>query len=381
VTLTEPRTAARIDARPSPAALSAWPLTAVGLATFAWRYLSQAGQPSSWHYFSDAASGLLHGPGLDLYAVHPEFQFGPLAAVVAMLFQPMPHVLIRPAVAMFGSLLGIAILVLLERLVLEIHPGVDAVRVRRALSCAAIPVLYAWSDIAIRNEHIDDAIAITGIVAATFWMARRRPWIATAMMAVAVAAKPWAIVCVPLLAIGTDRSRWGRPVVATAAAGATWLPFVIDDHRTLSALSHFTIVNSATSALRVIGVTVARTPMWDRPVQSLVGVAVAALLVRYGRWWAIPMSSLGVRLLLDPGTHRYYTAGLAVAVLLWELCVAPTKVPWRSIAAVFLLNATATAVPFGHEAGRVRCAFLVAMIALPFWERWRSGATSTMVQA
>jgi hypothetical protein len=380
VTTTEPRAAVSLEPRSATAAtaLSAWPLAALGAATLLYRYVLWVGQPTSWHYFADAATGLFHrsGPGLDLYAVHPEFQFGPLAAVVAALFQPIPGALIRPAVATFGSLLGLATILLLERMALELHPGVDPVRLRRAVWCAAIPLLYAWGDIAVRSEHIDDAIAVTGIAAAGLLLARRRPWLATALLAVAVAAKPWAIVCLPMLAMGQDRDRLVRPLVAAAAAGATWLPFLLDDRRTLHALSQFTIPTSGTSGLHVLGVTATRTPSWDRPAQLLLGLAAAALLVRMDRWWAIPMSSLGIRLLLDPGTHRYYTAGLAVAVLMWELCVAPTKVAWRTIATVVLLGATTSYSVFGHDSGHVRFAVLLALIALPFWERWRAGAAA-----
>ena len=100
---------------------------------------------------------------------------------------------------------------------------------------------------------------------------------------------------------------------------------------------------------------------------------VASLLVRLDRWWAVPMSALGIRLLLDPGTHRYYTAGLAVAVLLWELVVAPGRVPWRTIVTVVVLESTATLVPFGAEASRIRLVLLLAIVAMPVWEAWRAG--------
>jgi hypothetical protein len=364
-----------------PGAPPIWPLVALGVAILVARYLAQVGQPTSWHFFADAASGLFgrHGPGLDLYAVHPEYQFGPLSAMVAWLFQPIPHLLSRPAIVTFGSVLGVVCLVLLEQVIIELHPGVDLVRLRRGLWCAAIPVLYAWSDIAVRNEHIDDALALTGIVASALLIARRRPWAATICMAVAVAAKPWAIVCVPMLAAPPGRhaySRLTRPLVAAAAAGATWLPFVLDAPQTLTALSHFQIVNSASSSLRVLGVTVARTPSWDRPAQMLFGLAAATLLVRLDRWWAVPMAALGIRLLLDPGTHRYYTAGLALAVLLWELVVAARRVPWRSIVTVLVLEATATQLPFHAAAGRIRLALLLLVVVFPLWEGWRSRGRS-----
>ena len=181
----------------------------------------------------------------------------------------------------------------------------------------------------------------------------------------------------PMLAARPGPWRVTRPVLACAAAGATWVPFIVDAPGPSPRLAHFTIANSSSSGLRAIGVATARTPHWDRPAQMLLGLAAALLLVRLDRWWAVPMSALGIRLLLDPGTHRYYSAGLALAVLVWELVIAPGRIPWRTIVTAVVLETTATEVPFGHWAGRIRLAVLLAVVILPMWESWRSRGRPT----
>ena len=49
---------------------------------------------TSWHYFHDAAHALLAPPrddaGLDLYRAHPDYQFGPVAVLVAAPFAFLP---------------------------------------------------------------------------------------------------------------------------------------------------------------------------------------------------------------------------------------------------------------------------------------------------
>jgi hypothetical protein len=147
---------------------------------------------------------------------------------------------------------------------------------------------------------------------------------------------------------------------------ATFLPFIFDAPETVHALGRFTIHNSATSGLHALGINDLRTPTWDRPVQLVVGLLLAALAVRLGRWQAVPAVALGFRLLIDPGTHHYYTAGMAAAVLVWELREHPARVPWRTMATVVLLELTANLAAFGQWSGLIRFALLAALIIEPF---------------
>ena len=78
----------RVAERGESIALSWWAL--LGLASVGATTVMLAFRHArSWHFFADAAqlftagSGV-EGAGLDLYRVHPEFQFGPIEVVIAV---------------------------------------------------------------------------------------------------------------------------------------------------------------------------------------------------------------------------------------------------------------------------------------------------------
>jgi hypothetical protein len=102
--------------------------------------------------------------------------------------------------------------------------------------------------------------------------------------------------------------------------------------------SSFEIVNEASSALRRLGVAAAATPRWVRPVQLLGGAAIAAALVRWGRWHRAVMAAVALRLLLDPAANRYYTVGLVLGLLIFELFERPDRWPWMAVLAAAVLE-------------------------------------------
>jgi hypothetical protein len=319
---------------------------------------------NAWYFFDGAAHELFggDGAGLGLFHAHPEFQFGPLAVLVAAPFAYLPDSVAVLAAAACGMALGVLALLAAERLVTRLHPAVDRQRLQFTLLCGAVPLLVAWSDIAVRTTHIDDTVALAAIAGAAALLAQRRTTGATLVLALGMAVKPWALLCAPMLAGPPGRHRWLRPVAAAALGATTWLPFLLNEPRTLASLADFRIRNSATSSLRMLGVEVADTPSWARPAQLVTGVVLAVVLVRAGRWWAVPMGAIAVRLLLDPGTHHYYAAGLGLGVLMWELVRRPTDVPWATIAVLVLLELTAETTPLGGAAGPVRLLGLLAIL-------------------
>jgi hypothetical protein len=144
-----------------------------------------------------------------------------------------------------------------------------------------------------------------------------------------------------------------------------WLPFILADHHTLAA-ARFTIRNSPGSALRWLGVNTPRTPSWDRLAQLVGGIAVATLAVVRGRWQAVMLGGIGVRLLLDPGINRYYSVGLVLAALIVDVTVLRSRVPWLAIGAfalVWLPRGLGHFVP-PHEQGFLRLVATTAAIAL-----------------
>ena len=81
----------------------------------------------------------------------------------------------------------------------------------------------------------------------------------------------------------------------------------------------------------------ARTPGWDRIAQLVAGIAVATWVVQRGRWPAVLLAAVGTRLLLDPGAHRYYSAALVFAALVWELFGTTRRWPMVTFATAALL--------------------------------------------
>jgi hypothetical protein len=128
-------------------------------------------------------------------------------------------------------------------------------------------------------------------------------------------------------------------------------------------------VNDPTSVLRAFGVDAATTPGWVRPAQLVGGFALAALAVTRGRWLAAVLAAVAWRLLLEPGAHRYYTAGFVLGALLVELRHRPSRVPVATLVGAVVLEVTA--IPGGPEVlGRsARAAVvvlaLVAACAIP----------------
>jgi hypothetical protein len=119
--------------------------------------------------------------------------------------------------------------------------------------------------------------------------------------------------------------------------------------------------------LRALGVTTAGTPGWDRPVQLFLGILLGVVAVSRGRWLAVPLVVLAVRLLFDPGTYPYYTAGLVLASVLVDLGWRQTRWPWLSIMVVLGLYAVRSLgplTPTNAVLGWLRAATLLGVLAV-----------------
>jgi hypothetical protein len=300
---------------------------------------------TAWHFFELAGDLILgNGPpgdrdGLRLYGDHPELQFGPLSILVALPFTRLGTSAGEIAVMAAGSLLGIAVIGLVMAAMSEATRPADERPTVRDWAIGIV-LVAVWGDIAVRTAHLDDAIALTAIAAALVAVRRTRPTDAMVLLAVAAAAKPWAVVFVPLCAVPLSASSWRRPLVAAVAAVATWVPFIVAEPDTLDT-SRFEITNDPTSSLRAFGIDAATTPDWVRPTQLVAGLAIVALLVAARRWPGAVLAGISWRLLLDPGVHRYYTAGFVIGALLVEDRLRPGRIPWWTIAAAVVLESSA----------------------------------------
>jgi hypothetical protein len=143
---------------------------------------------------------------------------------------------------------------------------------------------------------------------------------------------------------------------------AAWLPFFIADPLTVRAM-HYTIANRPLSGLRLFDVMSARTPPWDRPLQTLLGVALGAAALWRGRPTGVLLVVMASRLALDPSTNRYYTAGLAAGALLWDVTGSRRRWPWWSLTVLLGLHAARWVPALDPFHGLALVAFALAAAA------------------
>jgi hypothetical protein len=305
-------------------------LILVGAWAVLWCLILLPGGGYSWHYFAHGAVllfgghpvGLTAAGGLHLYANYPQYQIGPLSFVVAAL---------QPAGVWAGEvfivLIGVAVVTVAEQLAAT---RVDS-RSTPRLFIAELLFVPLWAELAIHYTHLDDALVL-GIAAAAVWAVRagQHRWLGP-LLGAAIAAKPWAAVFLPLIWASPSQNRSRALVWALALPTVAWLPFVVADPATVWSTSQFTIVNAVDSSLRALGVSSARTPGWDRPAQLVLGLVAGAAAIRRGRWVAVLLAGIAVRLLLDPGTYSYYTAGVMVAALLLDVVLTTGRLPVASV--------------------------------------------------
>ena len=369
------RTGARLTVR-ARAALwvrAGWPWLVLWPWALAWVAFQAGMAGQSWHFFAQGGRllfGDAPGAGLQLYATHPDLQIGPLAlAVSGMLRAIGPGNGESTAIAAM-SLTGPLVLAAVWRLV----PPAERQR-RSRLLFAGLLFLPVWTELTTHFAHLDDLMALGFSVAALHAVARRHPVWAGLALAAAADSKPWAAAFMVLL-LALPRRQWLTALAAfTGGIAVVWLPFMLADPRTVSAVTRFTIPNDRSSALRVLGVMDPRTPWWDRSAQLLLGLAAGAVAVRRGRWPAVLLVGVAARILLDPGVYAYYTAGALLGTIVVDLVVTRWRVPWATATAALLLYAarfTHALIPFSlQQLGELRLVFAIGVpvmvLGIPGW--------------
>jgi hypothetical protein len=294
--------------------------------------------------------------GLHLYASYPCLQIGPLAFVVAEPIRFLgPHGGLVVA-ELIMSLIGLAILLVIGQIMAIARPELLSSRAAQwTLLAGGALFLVAWETVAVGDGHLDDVLALLFAALAVLAGLRGRPVLTGLALGLSVAAKPWGLIFLPVLLLTAGIGAWraanlaGRPVrdslrpcliaavVAAAVAAATWLPFLLADPATTSAF-HFAIYNSPGSGLRVLGVNSKETPPWDRTLQIGLGCLLGSLAVWRGRWPAVLLLGAGARIGLDPGIHEYYTPGVLMGALLWDLVGTRRPFPLWTVLSYCALN-------------------------------------------
>jgi hypothetical protein len=236
----------------------------------------------------------------------------------------------RTIAVMLMSLTGPPLLGALWRLV--------PVQVRHPsrLLAAGLLFLPIWSELVTHAGHLDDVLALTCGVAAMHALTKQNALATGLLVAAAADCKPWALAFAPLVLALPRREWWRAGLVAVAGLLAAWLPFLLYDPGTLSA-TRFTIPTAVSSGLHVLGFTDPHTPAWDRPAQLLLGCLLGTIAVVRGRWPAVILLATSARILLDPEVYGYYTSGVLLGAVAFELILARHRLPWLSLTGVLAL--------------------------------------------
>lgn len=319
------------------------------LAAFGFCLQHLRGTGGDWGYFL-RGSELLFGQhhrytplpgGLHLYANYPEYQIGPLSFLVATPFR-----LLGPGngriPAVFVMTAAIPMLVwLLERTAHTLwrdDARFSVTLLQSTTLVGGVVVAQAWSPLATIYSHLDDVMLLSAGIVALWAVAHRRPMILGAMIGVAIAAKPWGVVVLPLaLALPGGRDRLKALALGGGIAAAAWLPFVIGDPGTLDAIEPV-VTTSTESVLHLFGVAATDAPAWVRPVQLGAALLATGLTLLRGRWAAVLVVGIAVRVALDPQVFLYYSAGLLLAAFAWDMLRSPRALPIWTIAGFVLLN-------------------------------------------
>jgi hypothetical protein len=322
----------------------------------------------AWHYFVDAAHLLVRdsqaeGGGLRLYRTHPEFQFGPLVILVSVPYAWLPETVGEWAVMVTASLAGVAALAFGVVAVRIRRPGAEE-RIRFLPLLIGVPFVALWLRLAAYTAHIDDVIALAAVAASGLAIERQRPGWTIVALTVAAAAKPWAIIFAPMAMLVDARPRADRAALVVVLSAATWLPFVVGSPGTIEALRDFAIGVDVNSGLRALRLDETTTPDWVRPAQLALGLAATTIAVLWRRSWpAAFVAGIAARMLIDPATEHYYTTGLVLAALVWELDDSPDRLPWRTALMAVVLEVAASDVTLGGLMPTTRFLVLVATIA------------------
>lgn len=299
----------------------------LGAVTVFWAVVFARHGGYSWHYFVQGSTLLFHGAsasapagGLDLYANYPQLQIGPFTFAVAEILRHLGGSNGLVAAWVFMALLGLVVLYVLERILEAVRPelaGDDRVHMTMLVGGSAF--MIGWTDLSIAISHLDDVLALTLAVLALWAAIADLPAIAGICIGLSADSKPWALVFLPLILAVPARTRRHAAAWTAITIVAVYLPFVVADPHMLSAASAFTITNEPSSALRALGVSDPGTPSWDRIAQIGLGCVLGAVAVWRRRWPALILLGVGARIALDPGVYGYYTAGVLLGALLWDL--------------------------------------------------------------
>lgn len=346
-----------------------WRYLLLTVAAFAFCFQHLRGTGGDWSLFvlgSEVLFGTHHpySPlpgGVHVYANYPQVQIGPLSLLLATPFRLLGRTDGRIAASLLGTAVAPVVVFSLERAALALWHEADRRVVALTALLGGLVVVQAWSPLATIYARLDDVLLLLALAVAVWAVAHRRPWLVGAALGTGMALKPWGIVALALVLALPRRDWWRAAVPAAAMTAVAWLPFVIGDPGTLRSLRPQALT-SPESVLGLFGVPFADAPGWVRPVQFGAALLLGAVAVARGRWGAVLLVGIALRVGLDPEVFLYYSTGLLVAALAWDLLRSPRPIPAWTLAGFLALNVAYVAVGSVDARAVLRLAVTLAAV-------------------
>lgn len=303
-----------------------------------------------WEIAEEAGALLLRGH-FDVYTLMPTAQMGPLALLMAGLL-PSPVYMLSLCALMAGVL------------ALAVSTPPPSRRLYTVALAAGILLAWPWSAFGIQG-HADEALVVLGGVAMVSAYERRWHGAMVAAFLVAIAAKPTAIVLLPMLFLGSQSAA----VLALAGMTAIWMPFFLSDPAGFLAAGRGPGEVWPGSIHAMFGVELESAfPRWVRPTQLVGGMALVWALTRFRTPAAALVAVLAFRALLEPGAWNYYGTALAAAGLLLD--TRNFRGPWVT-ALGFVAFAVVLDTPISAAGGHARMAAIVIALTVALTVRSR----------
>lgn len=309
----------------------------VGAPTFDWRFAI-----SGAHY-------LLSGH-LSVYADMPQVQMGPLSLLLAGVL-PGPVYLVAMC----------ALLPLMLWMMTLLYPPSN--RTYGLALTGGLFLAWPWAVFAVQG-HGDDALVMVGVVAMVLGCKSHRDALVIGGFLVAIAAKPTAILFLPLAFVFSRRAG-----IAAALGGAMlWAPFVLANVPGFLAAGRGQGKISSFSVPDLLGgVPYGAFPAWVRPAQLIGGAALCIFLARRSGPAAAVAGVFALRVLLEPATWNYYLTAVIAAAILLDLD-SHRRVPWGTTLA-FVSFIVAFNTPAAMVPGVIRIVSLTGVLILSFARR------------
>lgn len=282
-----------------------------------------------WSFFVSVARSVGLSDALRVYELNPQSQTGPISLVLVRL-------------TALGGWVGLTAVVSATGIVTMLTIGAIARRhgARRSTLLVGGALVAVWWSCLRWWGHVDDAVTLMAAVVAIDLVERRRHLPAAVVLGLSLAVKPWLVFLLPITFRRGEarlRDRMLGPVVSIVVGGVCWLPFLLaSPHGTLASFRP-AVGLTQSSILALFGVEQQDFGSPFRIAQLVLCTVVVVAALRRDRVAGVLLGAVAMRLVLDPGTFDYYTVGLVVGALLWDLGVSTAAVPWATIAMTLLV--------------------------------------------